>query len=160
MESPKVLIKGLFTTLVIVEYKGREVDTFDLPGAYFHVDIRKDKKYLLEFRVTFVNGMCQINTEHKKNVRYKNGQKVLYMLVLCAIYGRIESALQYYKLYTGIFMAKGFELNPYNRYVADKMVNGKQCTIVWYVENNKVSHMEAKAVKDLIKNLKKNFGYY
>ena len=39
--------------------------------------------------------MCNINPEHKKNVGYENGQKVLYMLVLRAIYGCIESALQW-----------------------------------------------------------------
>ena len=52
--------------------------------------------------------MCQINPEHKKNVRYKNGHKVSYMLVLCAIYGCIESALQWYKLYSETLIEKGF----------------------------------------------------
>ena len=46
-------------------------------------------------------------------------------------------------------MDKGFELNQYDRCVANKMVNGKQCILVWYVDDKKVSHMESKVVEDL-----------
>ena len=55
-------------------------------------------------------------------------------------------------------MEKGFKLNPYDRYVKNKLVNSKQCTLVWYVDDNKVSHMEEKVVQDLINDLKSNFG--
>ena len=55
-------------------------------------------------------------------------------------------------------MEKGFKLNPYDRYVKNKLVNGKQCTLVWYVDDNKVSQMEARVVEGLINNLKKHFG--
>ena len=34
------------------------------------------------------------------------------------------------------------------------MANGKQCTIVWYVDDKKVSHMESKLAEDLIDNKK------
>ena len=91
--------------------------------------------------------MCQINPDHKKKVEVqKNGQKILYLLVFRAIYGCIESALQRYKLYSEMLMEKCFELNPYDGCVANKMLNGRKCTLVWYVDDNKVSHMEAKLV--------------
>ena len=51
-------------------------------------------------------------------------------------------------------MEKCFKLNPYDRCVANKLVNGKQCTIFCYVDDNKVSHMEAEVVEDLIKYFK------
>ena len=44
--SPTISLEGLFTTLVIDVYEGREVDTFDIPGAYLHADMPKDKKYI------------------------------------------------------------------------------------------------------------------
>ena len=47
-------------------------------------------------------------------------------------------------------MERGFELNQYDPFVADKMVNVKQCTLVWYVDDNKVSHMEENVVEDFI----------
>ena len=38
-----------------------------------------------------------------------------------------------------------------------KIVNGRQCTLVWYVDGNKVSYMEEKPVEDLINYLIKHF---
>ena len=32
----------------------------------------------------------------------------------------------------------------------NKLVCGKQCTLVWYVDNNKVSHIESEVVDYLI----------
>ena len=55
-------------------------------------------------------------------------------------------------------MDKSFELNPYGRCVSNKLINGKQCSFLWYVDYNKVSHMEAKVVQDLINILNNHFG--
>ena len=55
-------------------------------------------------------------------------------------------------------MEKGFELNQYHICVVNKVVNGKHFTLVWYMDNNIVSHMEARVVEDLINDLKKHFG--
>ena len=71
--SPTIFLEGLFTTLVINSYEGREVATFDVPVAYLHADMPKDKRVLLKLRGTFVNIMYQINSEHKNNARYENG---------------------------------------------------------------------------------------
>ena len=38
------------------------------------------------------------------------------------------------------------------------MINGKQCTIAWYVDDNKVSHEDPKVVTDIIEEIKKHFG--
>ena len=46
MASPTLLIEGLFTTLVIDAYEVRGVATFDIPGAYLHVDMPKNKKII------------------------------------------------------------------------------------------------------------------
>ena len=52
----------------------------------------------------------------------------------------------------------GFEINPYDRCVANKMVNGKQCTIVWYVDDNKLSHVDEEVVTDILQKVKSHFG--
>ena len=68
------------------------------------------------------------------------------MLLLHAIYGCIELAIQWYKLCSETLNEKGFKLNPYDRCVANKMVNVKQCTLLCYLDDNKVLHMEEKLV--------------
>mmetsp|Transcript_26947 Transcript_26947/g.39877 ORF Transcript_26947/g.39877 Transcript_26947/m.39877 type:complete len:422 (-) Transcript_26947:45-1310(-) len=52
----------------------------------------------------------------------------------------------------------GFKLDPYNKCFANKMVNGKQLTIIWYVDDCKVSHEDPEVVTKLIENLKLEFG--
>ena len=73
-------------------------------------------------------------------VRLENGKKVLYTRVLQAIYGCIESALLWYELFSTTLQDMGFQINPYDRCVANKLIDGKQCTISWYVDDNTVTH--------------------
>ena len=69
MASPMVTLDVLLTTLVVDAYKGREVATVDVKGAYLPADMPKDKKVLLKLIVTFMDITCQINPEHKNNVK-------------------------------------------------------------------------------------------
>ena len=38
------------------------------------------------------------------------------------------------------------------------MVDGKQCTVVWYVDDNKISHVDPKVVDKVIDDIEKQFG--
>ena len=52
----------------------------------------------------------------------------------------------------------GFKLNPYDRCVANKTINGKQCTIAWYVDDNKLSHADPEVVSEVLREIKTHFG--
>jgi hypothetical protein len=81
-------------------------------------------------RVLFVDIMCKVNADYLPYVVYENGKKVLYVKILQAIYGCIESALLWYNLYATTLKDMGFVINSYDKCVANKIINGKQCTIV------------------------------
>ena len=97
--SPTVSLEVLFVTLVIDAYKGRYIETFEIPGAYLHELMPKDKQFILKLKWKFVYIMCDINPEYMQHVRMERGQKVLYLLTLMALYGCIESAMLWYSLY-------------------------------------------------------------
>ena len=59
-----------------------------------------NERVFMKIRGKFVDIMCKVNPEHAKNVVYENGKKILYMEILMAIYGCIESALRWYELYS------------------------------------------------------------
>jgi len=42
--------------------------------------------------------------------------------------------------------------------VANKTINGRQCTIIWHVDDLKKSHVEKEVIEDIIKMLNKKFG--
>ena len=80
------------------------------------------------------------------------------MEVLQAIYGCIESALRWYELYSETLCKAGLVIDPYDKCVANTTSNGKQCTIVWYVDDNKVSHEDPEVVTKIIDLTKTHFG--
>ena len=38
------------------------------------------------------------------------------------------------------------------------MINVKQCTIMWYVDDNKLSHVDPNVVTYILEEIKKHFG--
>ena len=104
------------------------------------------------FEGQMVDYMVQANPEKYGPYVHttKKGKKILYVELLKALYGCIKSALLWYKLFTSTLEQMGFVLNPYDPCVANKMINGKQCTICWYVDDLKVSHMEKDVVSDIM----------
>ena len=159
--SPTAALESLIVTLLIDTYEGRDVGTYDVPGAFLQAKLGprpNNERVLMRLVGNFVDIMCKVNPDHTKNVIYENGKKVLYLEVLQAIYGCIESALRWYELYSETLSKEGFVINPYDKCVANKIINGKQCTIVWYVDDNKISHEDPKVVTEIIDLMKKHFG--
>ena len=76
-----------------------------------------------------------------------------------ALYGRVKSALLlWYELFTGTLQGMGFELNPYDTCVANKMIDGKQCTTCWYLDDNKISHVDERVVTSIMEKIEERFG--
>ena len=52
----------------------------------------------------------------------------------------------------------GFKINPYDWCVANKTINGKQCTILWHIDDLKISHVDPAMVSNVITDLQSEFG--
>ena len=155
--SPTLSLEALMAILLINAYEERDTAIFDVPGAYLHAKLPDSKFTILKIVGQFADIMCTVNPEYQEDVRFENGKKVLYVRILAALYGMIESALLWYTLYTEVLHKEGFELNPYDRCVANKTINGKQCTIGWYVDDNIISHVETSVVTNIIAKIE---GYF
>ena len=157
--SPTVSLEGLLAATVIGAYERRKFISFDIPGAFLQAELGDDKMMLLKLRgEKMVELMCEVNEEHRKNVRIENGQTVLYMKVIRTLYGCIEAALNWYILFTQTLEKIGFTLNPYDKCIGNKIINGHQCTIAWHVDDCIVSHVEQKVLDDIAKLMIKEFG--
>ena len=80
------------------------------------------------------------------------------MKLVGGIYGCIQSSLLWYNLYANTLNDMGFDINPYENFISNKMINRNQFTIGWYVDYNKTSHKEAKVVDDMLTIFKETFG--
>ena len=92
--------------------------------------------------------MVQVDpTMYRKYVTYSpNGHAMLYVRLSKALYGVLRAALLFYKRLRSDLENMGFEVNPYNPRVANKMVSRSQMTICWHVDDLKVSHKEESAI--------------
>ena len=53
----------------------------------------------------------------------------------------------------------GFEISPYHPCVSNKMVNGTQMTIRWYVDNLMTSHVSQDEITKTVREIK-NMGRF
>ena len=157
--SPTVGIESLMLTLIIAAYEQREVAVFDVPGAFLHSDIPDNELLLMVIRDEFVDILCEVCPDYIPHVQtLRNGRKVLYVKVLKAIYGCIQSALLWYQLYTDTLKNMGFTLNEYDRCIANKVIDGSQCTIAFHVDDNIISHKSRTVRDDVLKQIGLRFG--
>jgi hypothetical protein len=52
----------------------------------------------------------------------------------------------------------GFKVNDYDMCVANKNINGNQCTIAWHVDDLKISHVDPDVVSKVIEDIEKVYG--
>ena len=61
-------------------------------------------------------------------------KRILYARLIKALYGCMISGFLFWKNFSEKLKRSGFIINPYNHCVANIVINGKQCTIVWYID--------------------------
>jgi hypothetical protein len=95
---------------------------------------------------------------YQKYVKDENGKLVLYVELLKALHGTLKAALLFWKLLRSKLVSWGFVINPYHWCVANKTIDGKQCTIIWHVDDLKLSHVSPEVATNIIKLIKDEFG--
>ena len=52
----------------------------------------------------------------------------------------------------------GFKINPFNWCIAKKEIDGSQCTVMFYVDDNKISHKDPNVITSVLEAVSKYFG--
>jgi len=55
-----------------------------------------------------------------------------------------------WKLLSDMLIGWGFTINPYDQCQANKVINGRQYTILWHVDDFKILHMDKNIVEDIL----------
>ena len=134
----------------------------DIPNAFVQTvvsDEDKEHRVIVRIRGPLVDILVSLAPEvyGPYVTTNKKGQKVLIVECLNAVYGTMVAALLYYKKFGKSLVKKGFKLNPYDGCVANKVVNGKQLTICFHVDDCKISHMSTKVIDDVIAWLRSEY---
>ena len=78
--------------------------------------------------------------------------------MLKALYGMIKVSILYYKKFRTDIESIGYLVNPYDACVANKIINGKQHTLTWHVNDVKASHVDAKVNDQFHKWCESKYG--
>ena len=89
----------------------------------------------------------------------EKGEQLMYMELLKALYGTLRAACLFWqKLSKQLIDMWGSTPNKYDDCVVDKTINGHQMTVVWHVDDLKVSHVDVKEVDKFILQMEEAFG--
>jgi Reverse transcriptase (RNA-dependent DNA polymerase) len=147
--SPTVSIESIMLTSVIDALEGRHVATADIPGAFMQVEM--DEVVHMRLAGKMVELLLRIAPEYEQYNVIEGGQRALYVLLLKALYGTMRAALLFWRKLTSKLQEWGFEMNT------NKMIGGSQCTVMWHVDDLKISQVDRKEVEAVLGLLSKEF---
>ncbi len=131
--SPTVATESVLLTCVIDAEEGRDVVAIDIPNAFVQTRVEDEKDMaFIKIRGVLVDILVEIAPDVYKSYVTKDRKGVPQLLVQCqnALYGTMVASLLYYRKFAKSLTDIDFVINPYDPCVANKMIDGKQCTIL------------------------------
>ena len=156
--SPTASLSGLIMTCVIDAYERRDVATVDIPGAFLQAKQPDDDVVHVVLDGRMAELLAKLSPEtYQEYIHHRRGQAYIYCKLDCALYGTLKAAMLFWRKLSKNLKENGFIVNPYDWCIVNKNINGSQCTIVWHVDDMKISHKDSAVVDDVIAYLKNNF---
>ncbi len=161
--SPTASLEAIMLTAVIDAKEGRDVMTADIPNAFIQAklpDIKDgEDRVILKITGVLVDLLVQMAPEvYGPYVVLENGKRVLYLEVLRGLYGMLIAALLWYRLFSSNLMAIGFEVNPYDPCVMNRIKEDKQQSVRFHVDDLMSSTEVVKVNDNFLTWLNKKYG--
>ena len=155
--SPTVATESVFITGIMDAAEHRCVGVVDVPGAFMQAIDTDGTMMRIDGRMAEL--LVEIDGDtYGPCVTHERGKSVIYVRLERALYGTLKAARLFWEKLTSKLQEWGFETNPYDSCVANKTFDGKQCTVVWHVDDIKISHADPKIVDQVIELLESEFG--
>jgi hypothetical protein len=142
-------LESLFLSCAINANEHRKVVTCDIPRAFMQADI--DKVLHVHLEGPLIQLLTKVDPNlYTKFLSKEDGKDMMYVRLAKAIYGTLQVALLFWKDLTGYLMEQGFVFNPNDNCVKNKIIDGTQCTILWQMDDLKISHMKQQVLEELM----------
>ena len=158
--SPTVATESVILTSVVDAKEERRVTVIDVPNAFIQTVVEdKNKRVIIRIRGILVDMLVRIAPDvYKDYVTIdKKGNKQLLVECLNALYDTMVASLLYYQKFTNSLTSYGFEANPYDPCVWNKVIKGNQCTICFHVDDCKISHVSQEVVNQMVERLREDY---
>jgi hypothetical protein len=158
--SPTVATESVLLTSLIDAQENCDVAIVDIPNAFIQTVMEDNEdKAVMRIRGHMVDVLVKVVPKvYGPYVSTdKQGRKQLLVECLNAIYGTMVASLLYYCKFTRSLKNQGYVMNPYNPCVWSKMIEKKQITICFHINDCKVLHKLAQVVNEAIKWLRRDY---
>jgi hypothetical protein len=132
----------------------------DIPNAFLQTRVENEKDMaFIKIRGVLVDILVEIATDVYKPYVSRDKKGMNQLLVQCqnAMYGTMVASILYYRKFVKSLADVGFIINPYNPCVANKIIEGKQMTICFHVDNFNLSHRKKKVMDNMIEYLREQY---
>ena len=151
--APTVSTEAVFMTAVIDAMENRTVADVDIPGTSMQADMDPGVYMWIDGAMADLLLEIDYDMYHPHMVEEK-GKPVIYVELLKALYGTLRAARLFWETLSRKLQEWGFTINPYDSCVANKELDGQQCTITWHVDDLKISHVDEHVVRSIIQRFK------
>ena len=161
--SPTAANESVMITAAIDAYEHRDIMSADVPNAFVQTEMpeRKEGEDRVIMKITgpMVDILVELDPQTYSNfVVFERTRKVIYVVVLKAIYGMLVASLLWYQKFRKDLESIDFEFNPYDPCVANRMKNGSQHTIRFHVDDVLSSHVDKRVNDKFLEWLNRNYG--
>jgi len=151
--SPTISNSSLMSLLTTAKAEDRHIATVDTKNAYLHADLTgSDLVVLLDRSVTKEYEKIRNDI---KGMKTREGE--LYCKLNRALYGTVEGAMAWYKDLTEYLKEVGFEKNPYDHCVFNKLEGDDQLSVGIYVDDLLITCKGKEAIYKLKSDLEHKY---
>ena len=130
--SPMVATESVLLSCVINAKERRDVATVNILGAFMQGN--QDETVHMHLEGTLAELLTKCDPKlYRQYVVTENNKPVLYVELIKALYGTLHTALIFWHKLMSKLVEWGFTVNRYDWCIANKQINGQQCTLVWHV---------------------------
>ena len=162
VSSPTVSLDTLFLSVAIDSFEGRDVATVDVPGAFLQTKLKEnDEEIFMVLRGKLAVLLCKQNpSKYDQHLKFDHNKKEHYIHVKLkkAVYGTLQAALRFWEDLSMHLEKDGFIRNPHDWCCFNKTIKGKQATVLFHVDDIKISHVKKRIVTKIINGLSERFG--
>jgi hypothetical protein len=158
--SPTVATESVLLSCIIDAKEHRDVDVVDIPNAFVQTRVENEKDMaFIKIRGILVDILVEISPEAYNSYVSQDNKGNKQFLVQCqnALYGTMVASLLYYRKFVKILTDIDFIINPYDPCVANKIIEGKQMTICFHVDDCKLSHRKKTVMERMIGYLRQEY---
>lgn len=156
--SPTISTEAVFLIIMVAAKEERDVAIVDIPGAFLHTKL-EGETVIVRFDGRMAEILAVIDPKlYLPHITMENGKPVLYGELKKVLYGMLQAALKFWEQISEDLVGLGYEINPYDWCVANKLINGKQHTIGWHVDDFVMTHEDPAVNNELISWFSEKYG--